>query len=364
LITGVAGFIGSHAASALLARGATVIGVDNLSRPGAAHTLSWLRSQPGDFQFVPADLRQQAAMQRLLAARPRPDAVLHLAAQVAVTTSVAHPRLDFEINAQGTLHLLEAVRRHAPGAAFLYASTNKVYGAMPDARVTLQDGRYAYQDHPRGIDETAPLDFHSPYGCSKGAADQYVHDYARIYGLKSVVFRQSCIYGTRQFGVEDQGWVAWFTIASVLGRPITLYGDGRQARDLLWVDDLVDLYLRAIAQIDRAAGQVYNVGGGPAHTMSLRKLLALLSALTGREIPTTMAAWRPGDQRVYVSDIGKVERHLGWRPRIAPREGVQRLHAWACHSRELLAQVLSEPAPGLPRPIRWRRAARRRVLVP
>jgi len=250
IITGAAGFIGGHAATHFLGRGDTVIGVDNLSRRGNSENLQWLRKQAGDFQFIAGDIRSQTDMDRLFAQHKDAGAVLHLAGQVAVTTSVVNPRMDFEANALGTLNILEAVRQHCPQAAFLYASTNKVYGGMEQIVIVEKDGRYAYRDLPQGMPEITPLDFHSPYGCSKGAGDQYVRDYARIYGLKTVVFRQSCIYGTRQFGIEDQGWVAWFTIASVLGKAITLYGDGKQVRDVLWVGDLISLYERAIERID------------------------------------------------------------------------------------------------------------------
>jgi CDP-paratose 2-epimerase len=236
--------------------------------------------------------------------------------------------------------VLEAVRVNCPQAALLYASTNKVYGGMEQIVIVEKDGRYAYQDLPRGMPETTPLDFHSPYGCSKGAGDQYVHDYARIYGLKTVVFRQSCIYGTRQFGIEDQGWVAWFTIATVLGKPITLYGDGKQVRDVLWVGDLISLYARAIDNIDVAGGKVYNAGGGAAFTMSLLELLEFLRQLKGEPVPVSTADWRPGDQKVFVADISKVKADLGWEPTVSPAEGVKRLWEWTHPNSALLREVL------------------------
>jgi CDP-paratose 2-epimerase len=341
IITGVAGFIGGHAAARFLERGATVIGVDNLSRRGNAENLAWLQRQPGDFRFVHVDIRNENDLMRLFAAHPDTDAVLHLAGQVAVTTSVVNPRMDFEANALGTFNVLEAVRQHCPAAAVLYSSTNKVYGGMEQIVIVEKDGRYAYRDLPEGMPETTPLDFHSPYGCSKGTGDQYVRDYARIYGLKTVVFRQSCIYGTRQFGIEDQGWVAWFTIATVLGKPITLYGDGKQVRDVLWVGDLIDLYETAIAKIEIAAGHVYNAGGGTAHTMSLLELLAFLEELAGRPIKPALADWRPGDQRCFVADCTKAREELGWLPKVAPRDGVVKLWEWTHPSREILERVLS-----------------------
>ena len=284
LISGAAGFIGSHAAVKFLREGATVVAFDNLSRPGSVENLAWVKNNAQRLHFYHIDVRNTEDVMSMFAEHDDADAVLHLAAQVAVTTSVAHPRHDFGVNALGTFNVLEAARQFCPGAAFLYSSTNKVYGTLDEAEVVERNGRYAYASRPDGIEESCHLDLHSPYGCSKGAADQYVHDYYRIYGLKSVVFRQSCIYGTRQFGVEDQGWIAWFTIATLTGQPITIYGDGKQVRDVLWVDDLVALYGRAIERIDVAAGQIYNVGGGPENTLSLLELVTLIQNETGRVI--------------------------------------------------------------------------------
>jgi CDP-paratose 2-epimerase len=251
------------------------------------------------------------------------------------TTSVADPRTDFEINALGTFNLLEAVRLSGQRPAFLFASTNKVYGGMEDVPVVERDGAYDYESLPFGVDESRQLDFHSPYGCSKGAADQYVLDYARIYGLPTVVFRQSCIYGTRQFGVEDQGWVAWFVIAAVTGRPITIYGDGKQVRDVLFVEDLLDLYEAAIERIDEVKGNAYNVGGGPGNRMSLLQLVAKLERMLGREIPLSFSDWRPGDQRVFVADIRKAKQDLGWTPKVSPDEGVRKLLDWVVENQGL-----------------------------
>jgi CDP-paratose 2-epimerase len=335
LITGGAGFIGSNYVSRLLQRGEQVTIFDNLSRPGSRMNLDWLRSTYGDsaFKLVTADVRDAKSIQD--AARDAA-VIVHLAAQVAVTTSVGKPREDFEINAQGTFNVLEAARaaRHKP--VVIYASTNKVYGGMDDVRVVEQQTRYAYENLPNGASEAQPLDFHSPYGCSKGAGDQYVRDYFRIYGLPTVVFRQSCIYGTRQFGVEDQGWVAWFVIAAVNGRPISIYGDGKQVRDLLFVEDLLDAYDAALQRIDKAAGQVFNVGGGQPNTISIwTEFAPMLEKLAGRKLEITMGDWRPGDQKVYVSDIGKAQRELGWKPKIGVREGVQRLFDWVSANQPL-----------------------------
>jgi CDP-paratose 2-epimerase len=275
-------------------------------------------------------------MNRLLADHADADAILHLAAQVAVTSSVADPRADFETNALGTLNVLEAVRLKARGRpAVLYSSTNKVYGNLEHVRVIERNGRYAYEDLPGGVDETEPLDFHSPYGCSKGAGDQYVRDYARIYGLKTVVFRQSCIYGTRQFGIEDQGWVAWFCVAVTTGQPFTIYGDGKQIRDVLWAGDLVELYERALERIDEVSGEVFNIGGGPANTMSLLELVSKLENAFEKKLHPPFADWRPGDQRVFVANVEKAEKALGWKPTVTTSEGVDRLIAWIAENHRL-----------------------------
>lgn len=334
LITGGAGFIGCNAAQRWMKRGHEVVVLDDLSRRGADRNLAWLETQ-GDFVFERVDIRDARSLDAAVLRHSDADVVLHLAAQVAVTTSVTEPRHDFEVNALGTFNLLESVRRHAALAAFLYASTNKVYGGLHQERVVLRDGRHAFADRPEGIGEDTPLDFHSPYGCSKGAADQYVRDYARIYGLRTVSFRQSCIYGWRQFGVEDQGWVAWFTIAAVTGQPVTIYGDGRQVRDLLFVDDLCDAYDAAVARIDRVAGQIFNLGGGPRNTLSLLELVAALDRLTGRPLNPAFADWRPGDQPVFVADVRRAAEALGWQPRVGVREGVERLHGWVVQNRQL-----------------------------
>jgi CDP-paratose 2-epimerase len=337
IITGGAGFIGCHAASRFLAAGDRVVVVDNLGRRGADANLAFLRERGlPEADFVRADVRDARAMDEVVARHADADAVLHLAAQVAVTTSVKDPRDDFEVNALGTFNVLEAVRtRAAARPAVLYASTNKVYGNLEHVRVVERDGRYAYEDLPQGVDESEPLDFHSPYGCSKGAGDQYTRDYARIYGLKTVTFRQSCIYGTRQFGIEDQGWIAWFCVAVVTGQPFTIFGDGKQIRDTLWVGDLVDAYELALAKIDAVAGEVFNVGGGPANTMSLRELVAHLERAFDRKLDPPYADWRPGDQRVFVADIRKAERALGWSPKVSTAQGVERLIGWIQENRHL-----------------------------
>ncbi len=335
IVTGGAGFIGCHSASRFHRAGHRVVVVDNLSRRGADANLAWLRGQ-GIEDFVKLDVRDAAGLNDLLARHADADAVLHLAGQVAVTTSVADPRADFEVNALGTLNVLEAVRLAAGGRpAVLYSSTNKVYGHLDHVRVVERDGRYGYEDRPFGVDESEPLDFHSPYGCSKGSGDQYVRDYARIYGLKTVSFRQSCIFGTRQFGIEDQGWVAWFCLAATRGQRFTIFGDGKQIRDTLWIDDLVDAYETALDRIDAVKGQVFNLGGGPANTLSLLELVAALSRHFGRPMDPGFADWRPGDQRVFVADIRKARRLLDWAPKVSTADGVARLLAWIGENRGL-----------------------------
>ncbi|GAB4482823.1 MAG: GDP-mannose 4,6-dehydratase [Anaerolineales bacterium] len=334
-ITGGAGFIGSNFVHRLLERGEKVTIYDNLSRAGAPRNLKWLQQTHGEkaFNLVIGDVRDAG----LLAVSAREaDVIVHLAGQVAVTTSVVNPREDFEINALGTFNVLEAARLNQRQPVFLYSSTNKVYGGMEDVEVIERPTRWEYKDLPFGAAESQPLDFHSPYGCSKGTGDQYVRDYHRIYGLKSVVLRQSCIYGPRQFGVEDQGWVAWFVIAAVTGRPLSIYGDGKQVRDLLHVYDLLDAYDLAIANIERVRGQVFNVGGGAQNTISVwTEFAPLLEKLVGHALPVSRGDWRPGDQKVFVADIRKAEKVLGWRPKFSVESGVRQLFDWVSANRAL-----------------------------
>lgn len=335
LITGGAGFIGSNYVHRLLERGENVTIFDNLSRLGAKRNLDWLRKTHGDkaYRLIIADIREATLV---TAACRDVDLIVHLAAQVAVTTSVTDPRADFDINAQGTFNVLEAARLSKRKPIVLYASTNKVYGNMEAIRVVEDDTRWRYADLPHGCPESQPLDFHSPYGCSKGAGDQYVRDYARIYDLPTLVLRQSCIYGPRQFGVEDQGWLAWMIIAAVTGRPLTVYGDGKQIRDVLYIDDLLDAYDSAIARIDQVRGQVFNLGGGPQNTMSVWvEFGGLLEKLLGHPVPIGRGDWRPGDQKVFVADIRKAERELGWKPKVGIEQGVQLLLEWVQANKEL-----------------------------
>jgi CDP-paratose 2-epimerase len=337
IITGGAGFIGSNAASRYLQGGHHVVVVDNLSREGARKNLDWLRPQ-GSLEFVQLDIREGGELARLFREHRDADRVLHLAAQVAVTTSVTAPREDFEVNALGTFNVLEAMRQAAMTTPILYSSTNKVYGEMTDIGAAENQGRYGYQSLPFGVPEERTLDFHSPYGCSKGAADQYVIDYHRIYGLRTIVFRQSCIYGYRQFGAEDQGWVAWFMIASELGRPITIYGDGKQVRDILFIDDLLDAYDAAFAAGEASIGRAYNIGGGPNNVLSLLELLAYIEKRRNRKLPCDFAEWRPGDQKVFVSDIRRAKGALAWAPKTSCLRGLDLLYDWVSENRELFVE--------------------------
>ena len=327
LVTGGCGFIGSNWVDRLLARGENVVAFDNLSRRGSEKNAAWLRNKyGGSFQLIEGDIRDANAIKN--AARDA-DAIYHLAAQVTVTTSVTDPRNDFDINALGTFNTLEAARASGRNPIFVFASTNKVYGGMDDVAIVEKATRYEYADLPNGVSEAQPLDFHSPYGCSKGAADQYTRDYHRIYALRSVVFRQSAIYGYRQFGVEDQGWLAWFMIAAVLGRPINIYGDGKQVRDMLFVDDLLDAYDAVLTKIDKVAGQCYNIGGGPRNTISVwTEFGPMLEKLHGQKIPIGRGDWRPGDQKVCVYDTSKAKRDLGWEPQVNVQDGVVKLYHW------------------------------------
>jgi CDP-paratose 2-epimerase len=334
LITGGAGFIGSNTAAHYLVHGSRVTILDNFSRPGSEANAEWLRELGGDrLTILRGDVRSPDDTFRR--AVEGAEVVFHFAAQVAVTTSVADPRDDFEINALGTFNVLEAVRTSTSRPIMVYSSTNKVYGKMDDAEVLVRGSRYEYDDLLHGAGEQRALDFYSPYGCSKGCGDQYVVDYARIYGLRTLTFRQSCIYGPRQFGVEDQGWIAWFAIRAIQGRPVTIYGDGRQVRDVLHVQDLIAAFVAAIDRIETASGGAYNIGGGPANTLSLLELIDVLEERLGRRLQYTFDDWRPGDQRVFIADIRQAKVDFGWAPTIAPREGVGRLVDWLLENQHL-----------------------------
>jgi len=334
LVTGGAGFIGSNLAHALASAGRRVRLFDNLSRPGVERNLRWLQATHGDrIRFEKGDVRDAAAVERAMAGV---ETVFHFAAQVAVTTSLIDPAHDFAVNAGGTLNVLDAARAQSEPPALLFTSTNKVYGGMDDVPLGLRGLRYE-PDDPLwvcGFSEDRRLDFHSPYGCSKGTADQYVLDHARSYGLRTAVFRMSCIYGPHQLGTEDQGWVAHFLIRALEDQPITLYGDGMQVRDALFVEDLVQAFLHAERHIGEIAGQAFNMGGGPANTISLLELIDLIGQIHGQKPVVTFDGWRTGDQRWYVSNTRKFEAATGWRPRVNVREGVSRLYTWLQESRE------------------------------
>lgn len=336
LVTGGAGFIGSNLADRLASEGHEVIIYDALSRPGVETNLEWLQSRHGKLILpVIADIRDE---DRLAGEAARAAAIFHMAAQVAVTTSMVDPRDDFSTNIIGTLNLLDAVRTRNPEAPVVFASTNKVYGDLADIDFILQGDRYVPADgdvHANGIGETRPLDFHTPYGCSKGAADQYVLDYARSFGLRSAVLRMSCIYGQRQMGTEDQGWVAHFLIRALEGKPITLYGDGCQVRDILDVSDAVDAYHAAWQRIDKVSGRAFNLGGGPDNAVSLRQLLGHISGLLARELEISFSDWRAGDQRYFVADTRAAEQALGLGRKVPWKDGVAHLARWLAESRGL-----------------------------
>jgi CDP-paratose 2-epimerase len=345
LITGGAGFVGCNLAHRLCAAGQAVVIYDNLSRPGVEQNAAWLREVHGDLvQVKIGDVRDA---QSLAHAVEDVSAVYHFAAQVAVTTSLTAPKYDFEVNARGTLNLLEAVRALRNPPPLIFTSTNKVYGSLDDVDFQLDTDRYepsAENIRARGIGEDQRLDFYSPYGCSKGVADQYLLDYARTFGLQAVVFRMSCIYGPHQFGTEDQGWVAHFLIRAMQDQPITLYGDGKQVRDVLFVEDLVDAFLIAAKNMRTLSGQVFNIGGGPANTTSLLELLDQIAALHGRRPRVDWSQWRPGDQRYYVSDFSKFQTATGWTPQVSIRDGVRRLYDWLCRSERKLSPKVAVTA--------------------
>lgn len=335
LITGGAGFIGSNYVHRLLERGEKVTIYDNLSRSGAPRNIAWLEETFGKnaFQLIVGDVR---SADKMTEAAKEADIIVHLAGQVAVTTSVTNPRDDFEANALGTFNALEAARLSGRDPIFLYASTNKVYGGMEDVKLVEDRTRWRYAELEYGCAETQPLDFHSPYGCSKGTGDQYVRDYARMYGLRSVVFRQSCIYGQRQFGIEDQGWLAWMIIAAITGRKITIYGDGKQVRDVLNVSDLLNAYDAAAEKIDVAKGQVYNMGGGTRNILAIwAEFGPILENLLGKKIEVARDNWRPGDQRVFYADYRKAKNELGWEPKIDLETGIEMLFQWVQENKSL-----------------------------
>jgi len=334
LITGGLGFIGINAVR-YFAKNNTVCVIDDASRIGFEVYKQALADERVQFEQV--DISHLDSLRDIYEGFG-PEVVLHLAGQVAVTLSIINPVRDFNTNVQGTINLLELARNAAHKPIFLYSSTNKVYN-QHEENITLKDGRYGLTGRD-GFDEQTPLSFSTPYGCSKGAADQYVLDYARTYGLQTVVFRQSCIYGPHQFGFEDQGWVAWFIIGALLGKPLTIYGDGCQVRDLLYIDDLLDVYNRSIEKIDKVQGHAFNIGGGPSNILSVNELVKKIELATGKPLSCARADWRPGDQKVFICDIHKAREMIGWAPKVSVDQGLGRLMEWVKTERKTLSHII------------------------
>lgn len=332
LVTGGAGFVGSNIVARLLQIGEKAVVFDNLSRVGTTENLEWLKTM-GRFEFVKGDTRDADATRDLII-RTQPDVIFHLAGQVAMTTSMSDPRKDFEINVVGSINVLEAVRNHAPDSVIIYSSSNKAYGDLSVVRLVELEKRYTAPDFPTGINETAPLDFHTPYGCSKGAADQYMLDYARSFGIRATVFRHSTIFGGRQHSTYDQGWVGWFCRQALETKrfserePFTISGDGKQVRDLLFVEDAVDCYLAAAARIDQARGQAFNIGGGVENSSSLLELFDFLESELGVQLNYTRLPWRHDDQRYFVADNSKASQLIGWTPLVSKVAGIRRTLDW------------------------------------
>jgi len=329
LITGGLGFIGSNLSDYLLSKTEdNVIIIDNFSRPNVIRNKEWLEQKYRNnfrLKIIKGDIRHIEALKKNMTDVTK---IYHLAAQVAVSSSISNPLLDFETNAYGTLNVLECARQLNTDPSLIFTSTNKVYGSLEEYEIIEEETRYDFEKLKHGISETIPLDPFSPYGCSKYCADSYVKDYQRIYGLKTLIFRMSCIYGSRQFGTEDQGWVAHFIISSILNKELTIYGNGKQVRDILFIDDLINAFQLALNHIDQIKGQVYNMGGGPKNTISLLELIETLERLVIRKIECKFRDWRPGDQRVYYSNIQKAKRDFNWEPQITREIGIQKLFNW------------------------------------
>ncbi|HEY0046580.1 MAG TPA: GDP-mannose 4,6-dehydratase [Flavobacterium sp.] len=345
LITGGAGFVGTNVASRLLSEGKRVMIYDNISRDGVEQNLQWLKQEYGDKLIVQiADITEKRVLEDCVR---NASEVFHFSAQVAVTSSLTNPEHDFRVNIEGTFNVLEAIRKAPHQPPLIFTSTNKVYGDLEDLSLKTNDTRYYPESkfiRENGVDESRPLDFHSPYGCSKGAADQYILDYARSYGLKTVVFRMSCIYGPHQFGTEDQGWVAHFLIRALERKPITIYGNGKQVRDILFVEDLVDAFMLASKNMNKIAGQVFNIGGGPENTISLREILDIIKDKTEQEMDITYEGWRTGDQFYYVSNTSKFSKATGWSPKHNVSEGIEALMLWLCENRNIELKVKQNPS--------------------
>jgi len=332
LVIGGCGFVGSNLSAEVLRRKEELILFDNLHRYGSSSNLEWLQSK-GEFKFVHGDIRNSNDVETVVR-ETTPDIIFNVAAQVAMTTSIENPRADFEINALGSFNVLEAARIHSPESIILFSCTNKVYGDLDTLHYRETPTRYICEEYPRGFDETLPLDFSSPYGCSKGAADQYMIDYARIFGLKTAVFRHSSMYGERQWATHDQGWIGWFLVKAmevkkgVPAEPFTISGDGKQVRDILDASDIVSLYFEAVDKIDQAKGQAFNVGGGFDNSLSLLELFDILEEELDIKLSYTKLEWRPADQRVFIADIGKAANLIGWRPKVDKVQGIRNMIAW------------------------------------
>lgn len=342
LITGGCGFLGSNIASEVLKRGEELYIFDNLYRIGSEQNLSWLKSQ-GDFCFIHGDVRSQGDVEKAIK-EIKPDVIYHLAGQVAMTTSIANPRMDFEVNALGSFNVLNAVWEYSPESMIIYSSTNKVYGDLEWVEYEETETRYVAKNFPNGFPESIPLDFHSPYGCSKGAADQYFLDFYRIYGIRTVVFRHSSMYGGRQFATYDQGWVGWFVQKAVeikndkLKEPFTISGNGKQVRDLLYADDCVELYLKVTQNIDKMKGEVFNVGGGIENSSSLLELFRSLEKELDIKMTYKKLSPRESDQKIFVADISKVKKLLEWTPKVSKEDGIRKMIEWVQQNYEELTK--------------------------
>lgn len=332
LITGGCGFLGSNLAFDALKRNEDLIIFDNLSRFGAEKNLKWLQSH-GDLNFIHGDIRNREDIEKLIK-QEKPDVIFHLAGQVAMTTSINSPRFDFEINVAGSFNLLDSVRKYSPDSAVIYSSTNKVYGDLEWTDYTENDSRYIAEKFPNGFPETITLDFHSPYGCSKGAADQYMLDFNRMFGVKTIVFRHSSMYGGRQFATYDQGWIGWFcqkaleTQKRVLKESFTISGNGKQVRDVLYAQDMVDLYFKAAKNIDKASGQAFNIGGGMQNSLSILELFDILENELNIKLNYMKLPVRESDQKVFVADITKAEKYFNWTPQFSKYIGIKNMLEW------------------------------------
>jgi len=333
LINGGCGFLGSNMAASMLEEGSEVIVFDNLYRFGTEKNLEWLKSLEGNFKYIKGDIRNIYEIEKVIQ-EEKPDVIFHFAGQVAMTTSIENPYMDFEINIKGAVNVLESVRKYSKDSIVCFSSTNKVYGDFSYIDFEEGDTRYIAKGYENGFDENVPLEFHSPYGCSKGGADQYMLDYARIFGLKTIVFRHSSIFGGRQFATADQGWVGWFCQKAyeiknnLLEKPFTISGDGKQVRDILFGSDLIECYRKAIQNIDTTKGKAYNIGGGMKNSLSLLELFVELEDITGIEMKYTKLPWRESDQKVFVADISKAKKDFGWEPKISKQEGIKRMYEW------------------------------------